>query len=307
MNNETEDELEKLEDAEDDALEDLSVVAETIDGPITAPVYHVLLEYSHDTFFAVYAGEPLAPGETVVVPTRYGRDLARLIGPVKNPEMLANARITRIERPATSEDLAKAKRNKESEQNAFQICKEKIKEHGLVMKLVMVHYLLEEAKILFFFTADSRVDFRDLVKDLVSAFRTRIELRQIGIRDESRICGGLGICGRSYCCHTISEKLKSVTIKMAKDQNLSLNSLKISGSCGRLLCCLAYEYNYYAEQRKFYPPEGQKFTQDGADWYVREVNVIAGTVTLDTDDGRQRTLPRAHFEKTGNTWRIINP
>ncbi|MDR3301364.1 MAG: hypothetical protein LBT01_02375 [Spirochaetaceae bacterium] len=305
IENEIEDELKKLEDPEDDSAEELSVVTETFTGPINAPVYHVLLEYSHDTFLAIYKGEPLSAGTMVIVPTRYGRDMARLIGAVRNPDTLANARISRIERPATSEDLEKAKQNRESEREAFGICKEKIMENDLAMKLVTVHYLLEEAKILFFFTADTRVDFRELVKDLVLVFRARIELRQIGIRDESRISGGLGICGRQYCCHTIAEKLKPVSIKMAKDQNLSLNSMKISGSCGRLLCCLSYEHAFYAEQRKFYPQEGCKLTWDATLWRVREVNVIIGLVTLEAEDGRQLMLPRKRFEKVDNLWRIV--
>ncbi|MDR2864284.1 MAG: hypothetical protein LBV68_01575 [Spirochaetaceae bacterium] len=302
---ENEDELEKLEDLEDEMPEDPGIVAETVDGPIDAPVYYLILEYSRDTFFAIYKGENLESGAQVIVPTRYGKDLARVLGPVKNLQTFSNAKITRIERLGTAEDKQRVEQNKEAERQALIICKEKIVVHKLQMKLVGVHYLLEDPKILFFFTADNRVDFRELVKDLVSIFKMRIELRQIGIRDESRISGGLGICGRDYCCHTISEKLKPVSIKMAKEQNLSLNSMKISGSCGRLLCCLAYEHDYYAEQRKFYPPEGYKLSWDAANWRVREVNVIIGLVTLDSEDGRQLMIPGKRFEKIENGWRIL--
>jgi cell fate regulator YaaT (PSP1 superfamily) len=201
--------------------------------------------------------------------------------------------------------LEKATGNKENEEHAFKVCKEKIEQRRLQMKLVKVHYILEEGKILFFFTADNRVDFRELVKDLVSVFKTRIELRQIGIRDESRIMGGCGICGRPYCCHTISDKLKPVSIKMAKEQNLSLNSMKISGSCGRLLCCLSYEHNFYIEERKNYPFEGERISWDGVIWRVRELNVIAGIVTLDSEDGRQLIIPRKRFLKVEkNGWKI---
>jgi cell fate regulator YaaT (PSP1 superfamily) len=295
-----------LDELEDDiSAED--VIAEMMTGPITAPVYHLMLEYSHDVFLAVYEGEILAANMYVVVPTRYGRDLARVVGQVKNPATVNNARVTRIERIATEEDKHHAQRNRENEDQAFKICNEKIELHNLHMKLIRVHYLLEESKILFFFTADNRVDFRELVKDLVAVFKTRIELRQIGIRDESRISGGLGVCGREYCCHVIAEKLKPVSIKMAKDQNLSLNSMKISGSCGRLLCCLAYEHNYYAEQRRFYPGEGYKLSWDETTWRVREINVILGLVTLDSEDGRQIMLPRKRFEKNDTgAWRILN-
>ncbi|WP_461248179.1 regulatory iron-sulfur-containing complex subunit RicT, partial [Treponema sp. R6D11] len=146
----------------------------------------------------------------------------------------------------------------------FDICFKKIENHKLEMKLVLVHYLLEEPKILFFFTADNRVDFRELVKDLVSVFKMRIELRQIGVRDEARVLGGLGVCGRGYCCHCVSDKLKPVSIKMAKDQKLSLNSVKISGPCGRLMCCLFYEYSFYSEQQRALPQEGVREARDFA-------------------------------------------
>jgi cell fate regulator YaaT (PSP1 superfamily) len=172
------------------------------------------------------------------------------------------------------------------------------------MKLVSVHYLLEEPKILFFFTAESRVDFRELVKDLVSIFKTRIELRQIGVRDEARVVGGLGVCGRAYCCHAVSDKLKPVSIKMAKDQNLSLNSMKISGPCGRLLCCLAYEHNFYNEQRKLIPPEGSKLTYDDGLWKVQEVNLVAGIVTLNAEDGRQLRISNSRFVRSEGRWHI---
>jgi cell fate regulator YaaT (PSP1 superfamily) len=172
------------------------------------------------------------------------------------------------------------------------------------MKLILVHYILEESKILFFFAAESRVDFRELVKDLVAIFKTRIELRQIGVRDEARVVGGLGVCGRSYCCHAVSDKLKPVSIKMAKDQNLSLNSMKISGACGRLLCCLAYEHGFYSEQRKLIPGEGTRFNYDETNWKVVDVNVAAATVGISGEDGRQLRLPASSFEKAEGRWRV---
>ena len=142
------------------------------------------------------------------------------------------------------------------EERAFALCREKIEARGLEMKLVSAHYLLDEQKILFFFTAENRVDFRELVKDLVSVFKMRIELRQIGVRDEARVVGGLGICGRALCCNAITDKLRPVSIKMAKEQNLTLNSMKISGPCGRLLCCLSYEFDVYREARQTLPVHG---------------------------------------------------
>ncbi|MDR2362833.1 MAG: hypothetical protein LBD65_00240 [Spirochaetaceae bacterium] len=270
------------------------------------PLYRLRLFYSHETFVAAYVGDPLDTGSMVLVPTRYGRDLAQIIGPLRRRDTQIISEFARIERPASKDDLEKSANNHRHEQEAFRICKQKIEAHHLEMKLVSVHYLLEEPKILFFFTAESRVDFRELVKDLVSIFKTRIELRQIGVRDESRVVGGLGVCGRGYCCHMVSDKLKPVSIKMAKDQNLSLNSMKISGPCGRLLCCLAYEHCFYGEQRRLVPQEGCKLNYDGALWKVLEVNVVMGKVKLATEDGRQIQMPTAAFEKTDGRWSIRN-
>jgi cell fate regulator YaaT (PSP1 superfamily) len=164
--------------------------------------------------------------------------------------------------------------------------------------------LLDELKILFFFTAENRVDFRELVKDLVSIFKVRIELRQVGIRDEARMTGGIASCGRQFCCHAISDKLKPVAIKMAKEQGLSLNSMKISGPCGRLLCCLAYEQNFYTEQHRYMPAEGTKIMSGGSLWKVTAVNPLIGKITLIAEDGRQILLPTAKFEKVENRWKI---
>ena len=274
--------------------------------PITpdTPLYRLRLTYSHETFIAAFKGAALLPEDRVVVPTRYGRDLAIVIGAIKNSCCIGTNEIVRIERSASRDDLDKSDKNAHQELEAFRICKQKIDSHKLDMKLVSVHYLLEEPKVLFFFTAENRVDFRELVKDLVAVFKTRIELRQIGVRDESRVVGGLGICGRGFCCHMVSDKLKPVSIKMAKDQNLSLNSMKISGSCGRLLCCLAYEHGFYGEQRRIYPQEGCKITFDGTSWKVTEVNVVIGKLRISAEDGRQLYLPAGSFEKVEGRWRI---
>lgn len=168
------------------------------------------------------------------------------------------------------------------------------------MKLVGVHFLIDEPKALFFFSADQRVDFRELVKDLVSVFKMRIELRQIGVRDESRITGGLGICGRPCCCHAISDKLRPVSIRMAKDQNLSLNSMKISGQCGRLLCCLAYEYDFYSEARKKLPQEGARIFYDGTNFRITEINPLNSMIKLYGEDGRIIEVNSKRFVKENN-------
>jgi len=282
------------------AGEDLSAMKDD------TPVYRLRLVYSKETFHAAWAGEALKPGDKVLVPTRYGRDLAEVIDVIQNKPGLSIQAVTRIERTAETEDIDRAESHKQQENEAFDICKKKIEAHKLDMKLVSVHYLLDEPKILFFFTAESRVDFRELVKDLVSIFKTRIELRQIGVRDESRVLGGLGVCGRAYCCHAVSDKLKPVSIKMAKDQNLSLNSMKISGPCGRLLCCLAYEHLFYGEQRRLIPQEGTRISWDGSLWKVQEINIVMGKLKLSTDDGRVIQLPVSAFEKIDNHWIINN-
>jgi cell fate regulator YaaT (PSP1 superfamily) len=268
------------------------------------PIYRLRLSYSHETFLAIYRDSSLSPGSTVIVPTRYGKDLAQVIGPVRGKHDAAD--IVWIERTATKEDIDKALSNQSLEEEAFKICKEKIENHELEMKLVQVHYLLEESKILFFFTAENRVDFRELVKDLVSVFKTRIELRQIGVRDEARVVSGLGICGRGYCCHTVSDKLKPVSIKMAKDQNLSFNSMKISGPCGRLLCCLSYEHAFYSEQIRQVPQEDAKVSYNNETWTVTEVNIVSGNVKMSNGDGRLVTIASDRFERVDNRWRVKN-
>jgi cell fate regulator YaaT (PSP1 superfamily) len=305
INEEIEEDISALEDNPAE-VEETDVIVETGGGVLApdTPVYRLRLSYSNETFLAAYNGEPLDSRSMVLVPTRYGRDLAQIIGPIRRNGCPLPAEIARIERPASKEDLEKAGQNHRQEQEAFRICKQKIDNHRLEMKLVSVHYLLEEPKILFFFTADNRVDFRELVKDLVGVFKTRIELRQIGVRDESRVVGGLGVCGRCYCCHAVSDKLKPVSIKMAKDQNLSLNSMKISGPCGRLLCCLAYEHCFYNEQRKLIPQEGCKISYEGTLWKVMEVNIVMGTIKLTAEDGRQIQLPDARFEKIDGRWSV---
>ncbi|MFA7396307.1 MAG: regulatory iron-sulfur-containing complex subunit RicT, partial [Sphaerochaetaceae bacterium] len=168
------------------------------------------------------------------------------------------------------------------------------------------HYLFGDPKIIFFFTAANRVDFRELVKDLVSIFRIRIELRQIGVRDESRLLGGLAVCGRDFCCHGITDKMNPVSIKMAKEQNLSLNSTKISGPCGRLLCCLSYEYDFYNEEKKRYPSEGSRLKIQNELMRVTEVNILSKTLSLSGQQGRYLTIPLSSvaYNNDNSRWEI---
>ena len=212
--------------------------------------------------------------------------------------------VIQIDRKASKDDIAKADENKKREAEAFKVFKEKVEYHRLDMKLIAVHFLVDEPKALFFFSSDNRVDFRELVKDLVSVFKMRIELRQIGVRDEARITGGLGVCGRPFCCHGVSDKLRPVSIRMAKDQNLSLNSMKISGQCGRLLCCLSYEFDWYNEARKKLPSEGLRIYYDGTNFKITEVNPLTSMVKMLGEDGRLLEVNAKRFVKDGNRWKI---
>ncbi len=225
----------------------------------------------------------------------------------KEPELVdIDGDVEWISHMATPDEMKRYASNKEEEKEAIKICCEKIAKHNLEMKLVTAHFLLSEPKVLFFFTAEDRVDFRDLVKDLVSVFRMRIELRQIGVRDESRVLGGLAVCGRDFCCHCVSDKLKPVTIKMAKEQNLSLNSMKISGPCGRLLCCLSYEYDFYLEEKQAYPAEGSKIKLGGDLFKVTEINILSHKMTVSGSEGRQFVIPRSelYFNHEKGRWEV---
>jgi cell fate regulator YaaT (PSP1 superfamily) len=283
----------------------------TVDGePIApdTPLYRLRLGYANEHFIAGHREDPLSPGDKVMVNTPYGRDLAMVCGPLYAPGSPGNhpptGPVRWIERLATAEELDKETENREQEKEASRACREKIETRKLEMKLVLVHSMVGESKIWFFYTAENRVDFRELVKDLVGIFKTRIQMHQIGVRDEAQVVGGLGVCGRCYCCHAVSGKLKPVSIKMAKDQNLSLNSMKISGPCGRLLCCLAYEYNFYNDQRRQIPQEGARIVYDDIQWRVVEINVILGRLKLAGEDGRVLNFPASAFERAEGRWRL---
>lgn len=188
--------------------------------------------------------------------------------------------IKKVIRAATSEDEVQLEKNKRDEKEAFEICVEKIKKHNLKMKLIDVEYTFDVNKIIFYFTADGRVDFRELVKELASVFRTRIELRQIGVRDEAKMLNGIGVCGRTLCCATFLADFTPVSIKMAKDQGLSLNPAKISGICSRLMCCLKYEQDTYEELNKNIPREGDIVKTEQGDGEVLAVNVLRQIVKV---------------------------
>ena len=189
-----------------------------------------------------------------------------------------------VVRIATEKDIKTNEENKKKEAEAIKICQEKVNSHGLEMKLIEAEYTFDTSKLTFYFTADGRIDFRDLVKDLASTFRTRIELRQIGIRDEAKLMGGLGVCGRAYCCNTFLPDFCQVSIKMAKEQNLSLNSAKISGACGRLMCCLRFEHESYIQEIRMTPPvDSTVKTPDGVG-QVTEIAPLTGMVKVNINE-----------------------
>jgi cell fate regulator YaaT (PSP1 superfamily) len=270
-------------------------------------VYRVKILYSSATEFCRGTEETAhAAGDMVVVTTKYGNELAKVLGRESDAGESDGGEIRAIVRRAAPADLSRVGENDMKEGRAFAVCREKIETRGLSMKLISAHYLLDEQKILFFFTAESRIDFRELVKDLVSVFKMRIELRQIGVRDEARVVGGMGICGRVLCCNSVTDRLRPVSIKMAKEQNLTLNSMKISGPCGRLLCCLSYEFDVYREARQQFPPLGTRILYDGEEFKVAEMNVLARRVRLQGGSGRVLDLgfdALARDQKT-NAWQL---
>jgi len=267
-----------------------------------------ILHSSETEVCAPPGGETLEQGEHIIIKTRYGNDMVKVLGPMTDLKHVRKGDIRTVIRRVTEEDRKKAESLTSREEEAFRVCRDKIEKHKLDMSLVSAHYLLDEPKVMFFFTAENRIDFRELVKDLVSIFKMRIELRQIGVRDESRVLGGLGVCGRDYCCHGLTDHLSPVSIKMAKEQNLSLNSMKISGPCGRLLCCLSYEFDYYQEEKRKLPQEGSRISWDGAVFKVTEVNIFSRRLRLSGNDGRQLDLSTAEveYDKESRTW-LLNP
>jgi len=235
--------------------------------------------------------EQIERGEHVIVETAKGVEYGTVVVP--NREMAEEkivAPLKKIIRVATPKDEDIELKNREKEKDAYKICLEKIAKHRLEMKLIAAEYTFDNNKLLFYFTADGRIDFRELVKDLASVFRTRIELRQIGVRDETKICGRIGICGRTLCCHSYLSEFAPVSIKMAKEQNLSLNPTKISGVCGRLMCCLKNEEEAYEELNSRLPHIGSHVkTAEGLDAEVQSVSVLKQLVKVIVflDDGEK--------------------
>ena len=237
------------------------------------------------SYFFSPQGKSYSLGDRVVVETARGLELGSVV--LRNHRIDAQRIVSplrNVVRMATEEDLERAERNRKTELNAAIVCRRKIEEHKLEMHLVDVEYTFDNSKLLFYFTAESRVDFRELVKDLASVFRTRIELRQIGIRDEAKMIGGIGACGRPFCCTTFLSDFVQVSIKMAKEQNFSLNSAKISGACGRLMCCLRYEHEIYEQALHETPSNGAYVSTQNGNGTVIEARPLLGIVKVRLDE-----------------------
>ena len=258
------------------------------------------------TYYFDPADTPIQTGDYVIVETARGVECGEVVQGVKE---IADSAVPKALKPITrmadSVDVRRMRQNREDEKRAYRTCQECIARHGLEMKLVEAEYTLDRSKIMFYFTADGRVDFRELVKDLASVFRTRIELRQIGVRDEAKMLGGFGICGRPFCCKTFLGDFQPVSIKMAKEQGLSLNPVKISGTCGRLMCCLKYEQNSYEYLNKITPRKGTVVDTKEGRGVVVDSAVLTGKLKVALDsmpDGAPIVVDRAavRIVKKGN-------
>ena len=262
---------------------------------LTTPVIGVRFKNVGKVYYFDPEDATFRLGEKVIVETARGVECGEVAMEKRDvPESSISQPLKKVIRAATAEDLAQVAENALKEKNAFAICNKKIAAHKLDMKLVDVEYTFDASKILFYFTADGRVDLRELVKDLASVFRTRIELRQIGVRDEAKMLGGLGVCGRPLCCSTFLGGFQPVSIKMAKEQGLSLNPVKISGTCGRLMCCLKYEQEAYQDLLRNTPTVNSLvMTRDGRG-VVTDVNLLTGRLQIKLDSD-QDTMSRTYF------------
>ena len=269
-------------------VDEIANLSKKEDGEERVEVVGVRFRASGKMYYFDPQGIQAKKGECGIVETARGPEFGDIcLGNTTVPKSHTVSPLRPLLRVATPADIAHNEENRKKEKEALSVCQERVAAHKLEMKLIDVQYSFDNSKLLFYFTADGRVDFRDLVKDLASIFRTRIELRQIGIRDEAKMLGGIGACGRMLCCSTFLPDFAQVSIKMAKEQNLSLNSSKISGVCGRLMCCLRFESDVYSEEIKLTPPvDSVVKTEDGIG-YVISTNPLAGTVRVvlkDTPD-----------------------
>ena len=254
-------------------------------------------------YFFDPAGFEIKKGDYVIVDTARGMECGLVVQGIheESKDKIIKP-LKAVKRVAVQRDIDKMNQNRRDEKKAFNICLEKIAKHKLEMKLIDVEYTFDRSKVLFYFTADGRVDFRELVKELARIFRTRIELRQIGVRDESKMMGGIGVCGQPFCCSRFLSEFTPVSIKMAKEQGLSLNPAKISGSCGRLMCCLSYEQNVYEYLNELTPPPGSLVKTPDGNGIVSEVSLLAGTLKVRLDKNKEG-IPKEYKVKEVNVLR----
>lgn len=254
-------------------------------------IVNVKLREAGNIVLGYYQNMEIQPGEIVILEMDRGFDYGEVIS---DPQEITSEKekdeAFKIIRKATREDLLQINRNKRRAKGAMRICERKIRQHGLDMKLIDAEYSFDRTKIIFYFTAEERIDFRALVRDLAKVFKTRIELRQIGVRDEARLLGGYGICGKPLCCATFLKMFTPVTIKYAKEQNLPMNPGKISGVCGRLMCCLSYEKSYYDEMSKILPKVGETIQLEEGKAKILEINYLTCQAKVEYEDGRVKNV-----------------
>jgi len=268
-------------------------------------IYKIRFRNNEQIFSASSQITNLKTGEEVMIQTDHGPEPAKVtgLGPLLDPEAEPPIKTAHIlQRRCTRDEIEKYERLIEREEEAFSFCLQQIEKQELSMKLIRVERYFNGSKIIFYFTAENRVDFRQLVKDLVQEFRTRVEMRQIGVRHETKMLGGLGCCGRELCCSSYINNFAPVSIKMAKEQNLPLNPVKISGICNRLLCCLTYEYSTYRDIKKEMPRPGKKLTIEGKTYKVIQQSVLEETVTVVDQDNPD--IPRVLTRKE---WETVTP
>jgi cell fate regulator YaaT (PSP1 superfamily) len=258
------------------------------DGPVE--IVGINFREAGKIYYFSPSGHKFNLGERVIVDTARGVEIGtvKVANKTVNPSEIIPP-LKKITRPATERDIEHAEKNREAELEAALICKKKIAAHGLDMSLVAVEYTFDNSKLIFYFTCETRVDFRELVKDLASTFHTRIELRQIGIREEAKMMGGLAVCGRKYCCAGFLTDFVQVSIKMAKEQNFSLNSAKVSGACGRLMCCLRYEHEVYEEALRNTPGVGSIVLTSDGEGVVTETKPLAGEIKVKIGEDEKNT------------------
>ncbi len=262
-----------------------AIVPISVDAEGNCEIIGVRFKDAGKVYYFSPEGLDVKDNKCVIVETARGAEYGFVSeGNRKVPASEIVQPLRRVVRIATEHDREQYERNKSLEKTALETCRRKVLQHGLDMKLIEAEYTFDNSKLMFYFTAESRVDFRELVKDLASTFKTRIELRQVGIRDEAKMLGGIGICGRPFCCSSFLSDFVQVSIKMAKEQNLSLNSAKISGACGRLMCCLRYEHETYEHEIARTPKNGTRVVTPDGQGVVVDSNILAGLLKVKFQD-----------------------